>query len=179
MDAIDNSIYDTLKGLNVNKDMISENIFNYLRKIETEFHLFFSKQEKLNKDIRNNKPTMVRISNNTKISRQTFFNNSILKDYVTFRTSQFNEKFNLNSLTNTSKKVNELEEIIKKMSIRDANEELFKRTISELENEIITMKKNYDEITHKYYKLLSKFKNNYIESDTSNSNVINLNSSLN
>lgn len=179
MDTIDKSIYDTLKGLNMNKDMISENIFNYLRKIETEFHLFFSKQEKLNEDIKSNKPTMIRISNNTKISRQTFFNNPILKDYVKFRTSQFNEEFNLNNLANTSKKINELEEIIKKMSLRDANEELFKQTISELENEIITIKKNYDEINHKYYRLLSKFKNYHIESDTSNSNVINFNSHSN
>lgn len=179
MDTIDKSICDSLKNLNVNKDTLSQNILNYLRKIEEEFHLVFSRQENLNKGIKNNKPTMIRISNNTNISRQTFFNNPILKDYVTLRTTQFNEKFNFNSSTNSSKKINELEEIIKKMSIRDANEELLKRTISELEKEIITLKKNYAEINHKYYNLLSKSKNQNIDSSNISNNVINLNPSSN
>jgi len=156
MDKITNNIENTLNKLEVDSSLVDPKLIKHLQKIELVLENIFAKQENFLAEIKTNKPSLLKISANANIARQTLYNNPILKAYIEFRV----EEYNVNDIGNKNQilrdKIKELNNIIEKMQVRDVNVELLKHEVVSFEDELKLSKKETFEWRQKYNNLLKK-----------------------
>lgn len=156
MDKVTTNIDTTLTKLGISASLVESKITKHLQKIEQVLESIFAKQETLLDDMKANKPSLLKISAEANIARQTLYNNPILKAYIEFRI----EEYNVNDIGNKNQflqdKIKELNDTIEKMQVRDVNVELLKHEVSSLKEELKINKKETLEWKQKYNNLLKK-----------------------
>ena len=156
MDKVTTNIDTTLYKLGISASLVEPKITKHLQKIEQVLENIFIKQETLLAEMKANKPSLLKISEEANIARQTLYNNPILKAYIEFRI----EEYNVNDIGNKNQslqdKIKELNDTIEKMQIRDVNIELLKHEVSSLKEELKINKKETLEWKQKYNNLLMK-----------------------
>lgn len=123
MGKLDEKIKYRLYKINVNYDELKPTIKKYLDKIEffiTDIEIRKNNLETELRDLTKNKPNLLSVSNGAKISRQTLYNNEILKNYIeTASDDIFVANPNEKIIEDLQKKVASLNTIIEKLQIRD------------------------------------------------------------
>lgn len=156
MDKLNSSIETTLNKLEISFPLVEPKLIKHLQKIEQVLESIFARQETLLTEIKNNKPSLLKISTEANIARQTLYNNPILKAYIEFRI----EEYNVNDISNKNQilqdKIKELNDVIEKMQVRDVNIELLKHEVTSLKEELKINKKETLEWKQKYNNLLKK-----------------------
>jgi len=119
-------------------DELSEKIKKYLEQIETSILEVIYREEEARKLLTRNHLSINSISDKSNISRQTLYSNSILKEYIVLRETEF-KKNDISFNTQEQKEyIKELSNQIKLMQIRDSE-------IEELKVEISTLKEKLKE----------------------------------
>lgn len=105
---------------------------NHLLNIEIAITNRESKYDELLHKLKDTKVTLSSISDDTKISRQTLYNNKELKTYINFRALQMDELNPYHRIDELKDKINKLNEKIELMINRDIDTEILRN-----ENEIL------------------------------------------
>lgn len=133
MDKIRDNIKNKLTLLNIDINKIPKKQLEYLIKIETLLIEQTRRQEFALSELKELGFSINSVSDSTGISRQTFYNNPILKQYVEYSINLFNEN-------NVYFKIKELKESLAdvldentKMKYRDLNFELLKHDLEDIQ----------------------------------------------
>lgn len=124
------------KKIGYDYDALSDKDKQYLMIIETVITETFELEQKAKEMISKNVVSVKGISKKTDIARQTLYNNSMLKEYINYRSMAF-EKIDA-SKNDTAKddEIKRLKEEITALHIRDVELEEAKRVIKELRKEL-------------------------------------------
>lgn len=110
------------------------NIQQHLLKIEGIIEDSNEKYASLITELKNTVPTVLSVSKESKIARQTFYNNTILKEYIEAAANEFHNPFS--QIDNLNKKLSDMSEKVEKMIGRDVELELIKLENKELKKQI-------------------------------------------
>lgn len=171
MDKINETVIKTLNNMNKNLEIIPHKIMDYLIKLEVVLTDTINKQDRLNDLIKENKPSILKVSFKSNISRQTIYNNPILEEYIKERLKDFNK-----NSTNARNEyyiatINDLQNRLTKLQEKDTYEEILKYKVSELNKTIASMNKEILELKKRNAILVDL--NNKIESETNEYSIIN------
>lgn len=118
--------------LEINFDNLKPKIQKHLLNIETAITNRELKYNELLHELKDNKVTLSSISSDTKISRQTLYNNKELKTYINFRTLLVDEFNPYHRIDQLKDEINKLNEKLELMINRDIDTEILRN-----ENEIL------------------------------------------
>lgn len=132
----------------------------HLLNIETAIANRESKYNELLHELKDNKVTLSSISDDTKISRQTLYNNKELKAYINFRTLQVDELNPYHQIEELKEKINKLNKKLELMVNRDIDTEILRNenevllqqiqnkenTITRMTNQNIDMERRIEEL---------------------------------
>lgn len=171
MDKINDMVLKTLNNMNKNLESIPHKIMDYLIKIEAILTDTLNEQDRLNELLKENKPSILKISSKANISRQTIYNNLILEEYIKERLKDFSK-----NSTNTKNDyyiatINNLQEKLTKLQEKDTHEEILKYQVDELTKTIASMNKEILELKKRNDFLISL--NNNIKTEIETNNLIN------
>lgn len=169
MDCLENDIKNTLSEMDINYDILDDKDINYLISIESRFKKIFKRQDKLLGLLKINRPNIANMASKCSISRQTIYNNVLLKSYINFKIKKYNENDLLLKNEELHKEIISLKDTINMMTLRDIKNELQKRTIEELKNELLNTNKQIEELHHK---LMNKSNNNSENNSNEYSNIV-------
>ena len=110
--------------LGIDYDNLKPKTQNHLLNIETAITNRESKYIELLHELKENKVTLSSVSDDTKISRQTLYNNKELKAYINFRTLQIDELNPYHRIDELKEKINKLNEKLELMINRDIDTEI-------------------------------------------------------
>lgn len=156
MVKLDENIILTLEKMKVSIELIEPKVKEYLNKVEKIISEKFSLQEEIKTQMKKNRPSINNIATESKIARQTIYNNEVLKNYIEIRIDQYNQDDPVKRNEKLSEKISELESIIKKMMERDVSVELMRRKVSLVENELKLLKRENTELHERYNNLKHK-----------------------
>ncbi|TQS71907.1 hypothetical protein DX933_15130 [Ornithinibacillus gellani] len=156
MVKLDENIILTLEKMKVSIELIEPKVKEYLNKVEKTISEKFSLQEEIMTQMKKNRPSINNIATESKIARQTIYNNEVLKNYIEIRIDQYNQDDPVKRNEKLSEKISELESIIKKMMERDVSVELMRRKVSLVENELKLLKRENVELHERYNNLKHK-----------------------
>jgi hypothetical protein len=171
MDKLNENINITLEKMNVSNELIEPKVKEHLYKIETTISEKLSMQEDVINQLKKSRPSINNIATESKIARQTIYNNELLKDYIEIRIEKYNQNDPIKRNEKLSERISELETTIKKMMERDVNIELMRRKVSLVENELKLLKRENRELHEKYNNL----KHGKSLKEENQSNVVKLN----
>lgn len=168
MDKINETVVKTLNNMNKNLETIPHKIMDYLIMLEVVLTDTINEQNRLNDLIKQNKPSILKVSSKANISRQTIYNNSILGEYIKERLKDFNK-----NATNTRNDyyiatIDDLQDKLTKLQERDALEEILKYKIDKLNETIASMDKQILELKKRNEVLVSLNNNTEIEKEKYN-----------
>lgn len=156
----------------------------HLLNIETAIVRRESKYNELLNELKENKVTLTSISHDTKISRQTLYNNQELRDYINFRALQLDELNPYHQMYELKDKINKLNEKLELMVNRDIDTEILRNQnetlleqIKNRDNTINRMTKQNTEIERKLIELRRGTVNSNSNKTTTKTKVITLNKS--
>ena len=131
---------NNLNDMDIDYNAVDNKTISYLIKIETFILENKKNKHELLEDYRNKRLTISKISTESNISRQTFYNNTLLNDYVKIAISK-DSKTDLNSrIDKLQNEIKSLKDIIDKLMIRDIKIELLSIEIDELKSQYIDYK---------------------------------------
>lgn len=170
LDKLESTVRDRLNEMGININTIKSTSLNHLIKIENVVSEKLQKQSKILDDFKNNKISLLSISEESKIARQTFYNNPILKEYINYLIDNYDLVDPYKKIDILNNKISELQEIITQMQIRDVDfelanheKEVLKNELKQKKNEIYKLKKQNIEISSRlndYKKQLNSISNN-------------------
>jgi hypothetical protein len=137
--------------LGENPNNIEDNVMKYLLKIENIISTTFKSYEDTLAKLKSHKLYLSKISKDADISRQTIYNNPLIRTYCNYRIEKFISVSIDFQAEKKSQRLLELEETIEKMKLRDVNEELLKYKNKLLEEELRACKKENIELHKKYF----------------------------
>lgn len=174
MDKLIDTITLNLEQMNVDTELIEWKSWEQLKKIESVLSEAFIIQEEYKNTIKNTRPSIINTATKSKIARQTIYNNELLKKYIEFRISEYNNSDPIKKNEKLLERIAELENKLKLMSERDVGLELMRRKITLLEENIKNIKKENKELHEKYINIKQKNKqgNNDVKRNTSNVTVM-------
>ncbi|WP_139785677.1 hypothetical protein [Cytobacillus gottheilii] len=146
----------TLEKMDIQTDLIEPKNWEHLKKIERVLSEAFTVQEEFKNAIKNTRPSINNTATKSKIARQTIYNNELLKKYIEFRISEYNDSDPIRKIEKHLERIAELENKVKVMSERDVGLELMRRKITLLENNLKSVKKENKELHEKYNHLKNK-----------------------
>lgn len=148
MEKINEKIKNQLEELNVNYEEQKNTVIKHLIKIESVLsdaeNEYNSARETL-AELDKNKLNLLSISKSTGISRQTLYNNPILKEYIehacdTRFGNNPEDKTKDEVIKQLQSKIESLSEIIDKLQVRDVENEILRHKNKELKNTITNLK---------------------------------------
>src|SRR5699024_439020 len=166
MVKLDENIILTLEKMKVSIELIEPKVKEYLNKVEKTISERFSLQEEIKTQMKKNRPSINNIATESKIARQTIYNNEVLKNYIEIRIDQYNQDDPVKRNEKLTEKISEIDSIIKKMMERDVSIELMRRKVSLVENELKLLKRENAELHERYNNL--KHKKDVNENNKSN-----------
>ena len=129
MDKINETIKEKLLLLEVNINKLTKKQLDYLIKIEELISDNMEKQEIVLNKLKSLGFSINSISDITGISRQTFYNNPILKKYIELSIEEFNKENIYSKIKELKESMNEILEENTKMKYRDLRVELLKHDL--------------------------------------------------
>lgn len=157
-------------------ETLKPNIQQYLLCIENEIQTIIEKKNEALETYKRVKISTNSLVKRINIARQTLYNNGIV-DYIIKRQEEFHKEDIYNKIADKNKDINELSEILKKMEIRDLNEQMFLDKIQTLETENKNLSLQIDLINKKNLDL--KIQMNGLQIKHGNNTVVDLNKELN
>lgn len=142
----------------LNRKMQQEKPFlqEYLNKIELSILKTNNDLEMLLKNIKKNKLSLSSISKDTSVSRQTLYNNPILKDYIEL---SIRERENYNPMEyqeKLKKEISLLKKEIQIMEYRDLQNEILKQSIKQLSTTITARNKEITDLRERNADLVKR-----------------------
>lgn len=125
-----------MKKLDSDFDLLPANTQNHLIKIATRCNEMIEEEIQRHNTASKEYLSVNRISQDTKISRQTFYNNPILSKYVFYKADEYkaiDDSYNLSQLQEENRS---LKEKIEKMMVRDLEIYQLRETNKRLANEV-------------------------------------------
>ncbi|CAM4038082.1 hypothetical protein COLU111180_20425 [Cohnella lubricantis] len=153
MDQIIDNIRVHLTEMGIQPDLVEPKILMHLHKIEETLSNKFNALEQINEAIIKNRPSINNISSESKVARQTVYNNAILKEYIEYRINQYAIMDPGKRAERLLERIAELEDTVRKMMERDVGLELMRNKISLLEKELQLTKQENHELHNKYNNL--------------------------
>lgn len=156
MDKIEDLVEQRLKEMNVPATTLKPTTLKHLIKIEELISTNLDYKKELLQKFKEKKITILSVSEESKISRQTFYNNPILKEYIQFAldTTDLLDPYKKNE--ELSLIISELQEVVLNMQIRDIDFELLtnqvnklKKELKEKKNDVTKLKKQKKELSDK------------------------------
>lgn len=133
-----------------------DNVREYLIKIEEYIQTITERRTEIYEEYKSLKVNIKAISKNTKIARQTLYNNrEYLEKYIQLRQYEFEKSDLFINLNRDRETIIELNEIIEKLYDRDINEQLMLDKVEDLEREKESLIKEI-KILNKSNKLMYK-----------------------
>lgn len=167
--------------LGIDYDNLKPKTQKHLLNIETAIASRESKYNELLHELKENKVTLTSISDDTKISRQTLYNNNELKVYINFRTLQTDELNPYHRIDELKDKINKLNEKLELMINRDIDTEILRNQNETLleqlknrDNTINRMKEQNAEIERKLIELRRGTVNSSSNKTTTKAKVLTL-----
>ncbi|WP_283675998.1 hypothetical protein [Clostridium perfringens] len=163
MDKINETIKEKLLLLEVNINKLTKKQLDYLIKIEELISDNMEKQEIVLNKLKSLGFSINSISDITGISRQTFYNNPILKKYIELSIEEFNKKNIYSKIKELKESMNEILEENTKMKYRDLRVELLKHDLEDAktalkqkDREIFQLKQKNMQLSNKMNELKKK-----------------------
>lgn len=126
------NIQNTLKKMGYNYYALKDKDKEHLIKIDESIQEIFRKEKEAKETLSRSTVSTKGISKDTGISRQTFYNNPILNEYIDYYAKQF-KKVDMSEIQKDSnEKIKELQEQLDKLHRRDIQFEKMKLEIEEL-----------------------------------------------
>lgn len=142
-DLVEKKISDFLDKSSINYNSLKTREKQYLINIENALIKTEQTYSELIKSLKDNTPTLSSIAEDAGIaSRQTVYNNPILKNYITDRIKHFSKQSILHEVDYLRDKVQELTRKVEVMMDRDINEEILKYKVKRLKDEIKAREKS-------------------------------------
>ena len=139
-------IRKTLLTAEYTYDELSEKDKNYLDRIETAIQEVFDIEEKAKHDATKNMVSVKGVADALGISRQTIYNNELLKRYIEIRSNDFNKIDMSKQLQIKEEYIKHLEEVIKNYQKRDVEIMELKSTIRRKDNTIKNQQTTIDNL---------------------------------
>jgi hypothetical protein len=156
MDELIETINLTLERLGIKNELVEPRIMDYLKKMEAVLSEKFAKQEELQNEITKNRPSINSISKESKVARQTIYNNNLLKNYTQLRMGNYNQQDPVKRNEKLSEEISQLEKRINQMEERDVQIELMRRKVALVEKELKQLKVEKEELQQKYINVRRK-----------------------
>lgn len=177
-DLVEKKISDFLDKSSINYNSLRTREKQHLINIENALIKTEETYSELIQSLKDNTPTLSSVAEDAGIaSRQTIYNNPILKNYITDRIKHFSKQSILHEVDYLRDKVQELTRKVEVMMDRDINEEILKYEVKRLKGEIKAREKSIltleEQSKNKEIELDSlkkQIKENSLEVDTSNLN---------
>lgn len=172
MDKLIDSIRHNLEEMGVQPDLVEPKLLKHLYKIEEVITQKFIIQEQINDAIIKNRPSINNIAIESKIARQTIYNNTILKEYIEYRINKYFNSDLGRKVEKLLERITELEDTVRKMMERDVGLELMRNKISLLEKELQLSKQENYELLSKYNNLKQNKDSNLSRKDSSHISLV-------
>ncbi|MGG3561963.1 hypothetical protein ABES03_10190 [Neobacillus rhizosphaerae] len=150
MDELIETINLTLEKLGIKNELVEPKIMEYLKKMEAVLSEKLAKQEVIQNEITKNRPSINGIAKESKVARQTIYNNNLLKNYTQLRMDNYNQQDPVKRNEKLSEDISKLEKRIKQMGERDVQIELMRRKVSLVEKELKHLKEEKEELQQRY-----------------------------
>jgi len=124
MDEIEQNVINKLREMNIDYTSLKTTIQNYLKKIEEIISTEHKIQEESINLLRKNKVNVSSIADELGLSRTTFYNNTILKAYIEFSETLFDENNPITAFNNLKASKNALQAQLNLMIERDVKSEI-------------------------------------------------------
>ena len=134
-EQVEKRIISKVSSLGYNYDDLKDSIKDYLIKVEATL---MSKEKMKSEclEILKEKLSLSSIATDTQISRKTFYNNNILKEYIELDIENSTSYVASDSISLLKNRIKELEEMVEKMVCRDINYEQLKAENEQLADEL-------------------------------------------
>lgn len=173
MDKINETIKKKLLLLEIDIDKLTQKQLDYLTKIEGIISDNMEKQEIALNELKSLGFSINSISDTTGISRQTFYNNPMLKKYIEFSIEEFNKENTYSKIKELKESMSEILEENTKMKYRDLSIELLKHDLEDTktalkqkDREIAQLKQKNIQLSNKMNELRKEMANQKEEHKT-------------
>lgn len=139
-----------LKANNLSIDTLSKSRLTQLEKIDDAIQNKLTSRNKAKILLKNSGINISVISEDTNISRKTFYNNELLKAYVESYATNDEKNCNNDELENLKTKNEELLAQVNNFVLRDIETETLRHEIKELYKEIQNLQSRNDSLEYKY-----------------------------
>lgn len=153
---LESTVKNRLDEMGINIDTLKSTSLKHLIKIEDVISKKLENQSKMLENFKENKVSVLSISEESKIARQTFYNNPILKEYITYVLDNSDLVDPYKKIGELSSKLSELQEMITQMQIRDVNTELLYQDKEKLKDELRQKKKEITQLKKQNQEMSSK-----------------------
>lgn len=144
MDSIEKEMVLKLDKMGIEYVSLKSNIKAHLYKLELTLAEVKNKRVNLINEYKKVKPSVLSISTDAKIARQTLYNNKILKEYIEFSIRDFDSYDPFQEIDELKNKINLLNEQLDKMYQRDIEVEIMFNENKELKKKLKDIKRNLE-----------------------------------
>lgn len=143
---LESTVKSRLDEMGVNVEVLKSTSLKHLIKIEDIISEKLENQSKMLEIFKENKVSVLSISEESKIARQTFYNNPILKEYIAYVLDNSDLVDPYKKIDALSSKLSELQEMVAQMQIRDVNLEILHQEKETLKDELKQKKKEITQL---------------------------------
>lgn len=143
---LESTVKNRLDEMGINVDTLKSTSLKHLIKIEDVISEKLENQSKMLESFKENKVSVLSISEESKIARQTFYNNPILKEYITYVLDNSDLVDPYKKIDSLNAKLSELQEMVTQMQIRDVNLEILYQEKENLKDELNQKKKEITQL---------------------------------
>lgn len=144
MDLIEKELILKFDKMGIEYISLKPNIKNHLYKLELTLAQVNNQRINLINEYKKIKPSVLSVSTDAKIARQTLYNNKILKEYIEFSIKDFDAYDPFQEIDDLKNKVTLLNEQLDKMYQRDIEVEIMFNENKELKNKLKDVKRNLE-----------------------------------
>lgn len=144
MDSIEKNLVLKLDKMGIEYVSLKPNIKAHLYKLELTLAQVNNQRVNLINEYKKVKPSVLSISTDAKIARQTLYNNKILKEYIEFSIKDFDSYDPFQEIDELKNKVNLLNEQLDRMYQRDIEVEIMFNENKELKKKLKDIKGNLE-----------------------------------
>lgn len=174
MDDVNEIIKNKFNEMGLVTNNLTQKQFEYLIKIENLISIQMREQERLLEQMKKLGFSLKSISENVKISYQTFYNNPILKTYVEYSISEFSSKNPYRKIDIMKDTINNLENKCTKMEYRDLGIELMKNEMGQLKTRLKNKEREVLQLRNQNKKIANKLSKIDKTCDRKEAEIINL-----
>lgn len=153
---LESTVKNRLDEMGINVDTLKSTSLKHLIKIEDVISEKLENQSKMLESFKENKVSVLSISEESKIARQTFYNNPILKEYITYVLDNSDLVDPYKKIDALNAKLSELQEMVTQMQIRDVNLEILYQEKENLKDELNQKKKEITQLRKQNQEISSK-----------------------